>query len=721
MNQQHVDPITYDQLYKKLVKVFKSQDELDLINKAYEFAKEKHKGKKRLNGDDYISHPLEVANILLDLNCDYITIAAALIHETVNHSDATFEEIEENFGEAVYRIVYSISKINRLELKDNQDSSAAYLRKVLVGLSEDVRVLFIKLADRLHNMRTIYALPPEERKAKAIETTNVLIPIAHRLGINSVKSELEDICLRCTKPDVYNDILEKLEGSREELNELLNEMKDSISEILTQNGINFKIKGRVKSVHSLYNKMDNGKRFEDIYDILALRVFVDTEQDCYLTIGLIHSKYRPMPNRFKDYIAMPKENMYQSLHTTVFGIDGHLFEIQVRTWEMDEIAEKGIASHWSYKEKGSAKIQGMMEQKLEMFRNVIEANQGTESDLEFANNMSSELLNEMIYCFTPKGDVMELPKGATPIDFAYRIHSGVGDRTIGAIVNDQIVPLDYELHDGDIIKINTSKEPNPKKAWLNFVKTSQAKNKIKSYFSKQDRINYINIGKEMLEKEVRRRKLSFGDVLTDENIKKICNDTHLEDLEDIYLSIGSLRFTAGYIISLIFEDKKNVVDVYLGKAIGSHVNPNRAMKGDVIVAGTDDILVTIAKCCRPVKGDDIVGFLTKGNGVQIHKKGCPNIQDSERLIDVEWNYDNKDGSYLTDIKVKVIKGKNNLLEIITKASQSEVFIESVNTYEDDDFTTLALTVKTRDITQLNNFINDVKSLSDVKSVERRIN
>ncbi len=721
MNQQHVDPITYDQLYKKLVKVFKSQDELDLINKAYEFAKEKHKGKKRLNGDDYISHPLEVANILLDLNCDYITIAAALIHETVNHSDATFEEIEEKFGEAVYRIVYSISKINRLELKDNQDSSAAYLRKVLVGLSEDVRVLFIKLADRLHNMRTIYALPPEERKAKAIETTNVLIPIAHRLGINSVKSELEDICLRCTKPDVYNDILEKLEGSREELNELLNEMKDSISEILTQNGINFKIKGRVKSVHSLYNKMDNGKRFEDIYDILALRVFVDTEQDCYLTIGLIHSKYRPMPNRFKDYIAMPKENMYQSLHTTVFGIDGHLFEIQVRTWEMDEIAEKGIASHWSYKEKGSAKIQGMMEQKLEMFRNVIEANQGTESDLEFANNMSSELLNEMIYCFTPKGDVMELPKGATPIDFAYRIHSGVGDRTIGAIVNDQIVPLDYELHDGDIIKINTSKEPNPKKAWLNFVKTSQAKNKIKSYFSKQDRINYINIGKEMLEKEVRRRKLSFGDVLTDENIKKICNDTHLEDLEDIYLSIGSLRFTAGYIISLIFEDKKNVVDVYLGKAIGSHVNPNRAMKGDVIVAGTDDILVTIAKCCRPVKGDDIVGFVTKGNGVQIHKKGCPNVQDSERLIDVEWNYDNKDGSYLTDIKVKVIRGKNNLLEIITKASQSEVFIESVNTFEDDDFTTLALTVKTRDITQLNNFINDVKSLSDVKSVERRIN
>ncbi len=721
MNQKHVDPITYDELYAKFVKVFKSEQEIDTINKAYEFALEKHKGKKRLNGDDYISHPLEVANILLDLNCDYVTIAAALIHETVNHGNATLDEIRSNFGPEITKIIQSISKINRLELKDDQDSSAAYLRKVLVGLSEDVRVLFIKLADRLHNMRTIYALPPEEQKAKAIETTQVLIPIAHRLGINSVKSELEDICLRCTKPDVYNDILEKLEGSREELNDLLNEMKDSISEILTENGINFKIKGRVKSVHSLYNKMDNGKRFEDIYDILALRVFVDTEQDCYLTIGLIHSKYRPMPNRFKDYIAMPKENMYQSLHTTVFGIDGHLFEIQVRTWEMDEIAEKGIASHWSYKEKGSAKIQGMMEQKLEMFRNIIEANQGTESDSEFANNLNNEILNEMIYCFTPKGDVMELPKGATPIDFAYRIHSGVGDRTIGAIVNDQIVPLDYELNDGDIIKIQTSKEPNPKKDWLNFVKTSQAKNKIKSYFSKQDRINYINLGKEMLEKEVRRRKLSFGDVLNDKNIEKICNDTHLENLEDIYLSIGSLRFTAGYIINLVFEDKKDVIDVYLGKAIGSHVVPNRAMKGDIIVAGTDDILVTIAKCCRPVKGDDIVGFVTKGNGVQIHKKGCPNVQDTERLIDVQWNYNNKDGSYLTDIKVTVIKGKNQLLEIITKASQKEIFIESVNTFEDEDTTTFALTVKTTDINQLNNFISDLKSLSDVKEVERRIN
>ena len=713
-------PITYDELYVKVTKFIKKEEELDVINAAYGFALEKHGNKLRRNGDPYISHPLEVANILTELNVDYITIACAILHETVNHGGVSLDEIKNEFGEEIYKIIYSISKINRLELSDDKDSSAAYLRKVLVGLSEDVRVLYIKLADRLHNMRTIYALPEEEQKAKANETSAVLIPIAHRLGINSIKSELEDLCLRYTKPDVYNDILEKLDASREELNNVLLEMKDSISEILTENGINFKIKSRVKSVHSLYNKMDNGKRFNDIYDILALRVFVDTEQDCYLTIGLIHSKFRPMPKRFKDYIAMPKENMYQSLHTTVFGIDGHLFEVQVRTYEMDEIAEKGIASHWSYKEKGSVKIQSMMEQKLEMFRNIIEANSSAASDTEFAQNLNNELLSDLIYCFTPKGDVLELPKGSTPIDFAYRIHSGVGDRCVGAIVNDQIVPLDYELNDGDIIKINTSKEPAPKKDWLNFVKTSQAKSKIKSFFSKQDRINYINAGKEMLEKEIRRKKLSISEVLTDDNINKVLKDVHMGDIEELYLSIGSLRFTAGYIINLIYEDKKDVMDIYLGKILNNSDVSSRAVKGDIIVAGTDDILVTIAKCCKPVKGDKIVGYITKGEGVLVHKHDCVNIKGSNRLIDVDWNMDNN-GSYLTDLNVKVIKGKNQLLDIITKASQKDIYIESVKTIEDLDYTKFDITVKTSNSQQLEAFISDVKSLSFVVEVGRSRN
>ena len=717
MTQQHNKPITYDELYEKIKKIIKKQDELEIINNAYTFACEKHEGRTRRNGDPYVSHPLEVANILSDLNVDYVTLAAAILHETINHGDTSVEEIKEVFGNEIGTIVHSLSKINRLELADDKDASAAYLRKVLVGLSEDVRVLFIKLADRLHNMRTLDALTVEEQKQKANETTAVLIPIAHRLGINTIKSELEDLCLKYTKPDVYNDILEKLDASREQLNEYLLEMKQSISDILTENGIPFKIKGRVKSVHSLYNKMDNGKRFSDIYDILALRVFVNTEQECYLTIGLIHSKFRPMPRRFKDYVANPKENMYQSLHTTVFGVEGQLFEVQVRTYEMDEIAEKGIASHWSYKEKGSVKVQSMMEHKLEMFRNIIESNSNVESDTEFANNLNSELLSELIYCYTPKGDVLELPKGATPIDFAYRIHSGVGDRTVGAIVNDQIVTLDYELQDGDVVKINTGKEANPNKDWLNFVKTSQAKNKIKSFFSKQDRINYINTGKEMLDKEIRRRKLSFSEVLTDENINKVLKDTHAIDLEDLYLSIGSLRFTAGYIVDLLFEDEKDVMDVYLSRITNRSNISNRAQKGDIIVAGTDDILVTIASCCKPVKGDKIVGYITKGEGIQVHKHDCINIKTSNRLIDVEWNMAS-DTAYLTDLTIKVVKGKNQLLEIITKASQKDVYIESVKTTEDIDYTTFSVTIKTTNSEQLEQFISDLKSLSFLIEVER---
>ena len=717
-NELYVKPITYDELYEKIKQFIKKDEELEIIEKAYQFANEHHKNKNRLNGDPYISHPLEVANIALDLNVDYVTISSALLHETINHGGATIEEIKDLFGNEIANIVNSISEINKLGLNDTKDSSAQYLRKVMVGLSEDVRVLYIKLADRLHNMRTLYALPEKDQKEKANETSTVLIPIAHRLGINSIKSELEDLCLRYTKPDVYNDILEKLDASREELNSLLTDMKDSISEILTSNGVKFKIKGRVKSVHSLYNKMDNGKRWNDIYDILALRVFVDTEQDCYLTIGLIHSKYRPMPKRFKDYIANPKENMYQSLHTTVFGEGGHLYEVQVRTYEMDEIAEKGIASHWSYKEKGSVKIQSMMEQKLEMFRNVIEANSSVETDIEFANNVNSDLLADVIYCFTPKGDAIELPKGSTPVDFAYRIHSGVGDRTVGAIVNEQIVPLNYELSDGDIVKINTNKEPNPNKDWLNFVKTSQAKGKIKSFFSKQDRTNYINSGKEMLEKEIRKRKESFAEILSEENINKLCNDLHTENLEEIYLNIGSLRYTPSYVINLIYEDKKDVMDIYLGKVnnnIGNITNKNA--KNDIIVAGIDDILVNIANCCKPIKGDKIIGYVSKGQGIIVHKADCHNISESDRLIDVEWNMDNT-SSYLTDLYIKVIKGKNQLLDIITKASQKDVYIEAVKTFEENDYTRFALTIKTNDSSQLELFISDLRSLPFVVDVGR---
>ena len=552
------DTITFKDLEDRL----KERENYEEIKKAYEYALNEHKGMKRLSGDNFITHPLEVTKILMDLNVDDTTIIASLLHEVINNGNKTYEDLQNDFGEEVAKIVQSVSKINKLELPDNNESSIIYLRKILVGLAEDVRVLYIKLADRLHNMRTNWAINPAKQKEKANETMNVLVPIAHRLGINSIKSELENLSLYYLKPDVYNDILEKLNNTVTELNKYLEDMKESIIELLTDAGIKFEIKGRVKSVYSIYNKLSNGKEWDKIYDILALRVFVNEEAECYQVIGLIHSRFRPMPKRFKDYIASPKENMYQSLHTTVFGVDGKVFEIQVRTYEMDEIAEKGVASHWSYKEKGTKKIQNIMEQKLEMFRNVIEANTN-ESDVDFENAVNTNIFSELIYTYTPKGDVVELPVGSTPIDFAYRIHSKVGDTTVGAIVNDQIVPLSYELQNDDVVNIKTNASATPNKDWLNIAKTNQAKNKIKAYFSKKDKEAYILKGKEILEKELRKRKLAFNEILTTEVINKLIKDLKLKDIEDIYFAIGTFRYTAGYIINLSNNDKHQVEDALL--------------------------------------------------------------------------------------------------------------------------------------------------------------
>lgn len=715
MNQNEL--ITYEQLRQKISKYITDEEELKAIDRAYEFAKEKHDGKKRASGEDFINHPLCVTNILAGLHSDSSTLIASLLHETINHGNTQKEEIVEVFGSDIASIVDTVSKINKLTLTNDSEISAIYLRKVLVGLAEDVRVLFIKLADRLHNMRTIWAIDEKDRKIKVHETEKVLIPIAHRLGINSIKSELEDLCLRYSRPDIYQDVLDQLNDSREDLNDYLQEMKDSISEILIDHGIKFEIKGRVKSVHSIYNKLSNGKKFSDIHDILALRVFVEKENDCYLVIGLIHSKYRPVPGRFKDYIAMPKENMYQSLHTTIFGRNGYHFEVQVRTYEMDEIAEKGVAAHWAYKEKGTVKIQKMMEQKLEMFRNLIESSKDGVSEEEFASQINNEFLNEMIYVFTPKGDVVELPQGATPVDFAYRIHSDVGDRTVGAIVGEKIVPLDYELHDGDIIKINTSNSSKPSEEWLKFVKTTHAKNKIKAYFSKQDKTNYIASGQELLEKEIRRKKLSISEILSNENLEKIMTELKLQSKEELFLAVGSLRYTPTYIINLVKEDKKELTDVLLDKVRAKNTNLKVDYKNDVIVAGATDIKVSLAKCCKPVYGDEIVGYVTRGEGVKIHRSDCRNVKNSNRLIDVSWN-EASEKSYITDIRIESLPQKNALLEIITKASLRNVYVEEVKNNNYEDYIIFRLTVKVKEIDSLNKFITDLNILPYIKKAER---
>ena len=702
------DTITFDELIPSLSK----RDDFETIKRAYEYAFNEHKGMKRLTGDDFITHPLEVTKILMELNVDDTTIIASLLHEVINNGSKTYEDLVEDFGEDIAKIVLSVSKINKLELPDNNESSVIYLRKILVGLAEDVRVLYIKLADRLHNMRTNWAINPQKQKQKAEETMSVLVPIAHRLGINSIKSELENLSLYYLKPDVYNDILEKLNETVDELNDCLEEMKESLIELLTDAGIKFEIKGRVKSVYSIYNKLSNGKEWNKIYDILALRIFVNEESECYQVIGLIHSRFRPMPKRFKDYIASPKENMYQSLHTTVYGVEGHVFEVQVRTYEMDEIAEKGIASHWSYKEKGAKKIQNVMEQKLEMFRNVIEASHN-DTDADFENIVNSDIFSDLIYTYTPKGDVVELPIGSTPIDFAYSIHSHVGDTTVGAIVNDQIVPLSYELKNDDVVNIKTNNNSSPNKDWLSFVKTSQAKNKIKAYFSKQDKEEYIQKGKSILEAELRKRKLSFNDVLNNETINKIVKDLKMKDLDEIYLSIGSLRFTASYIINLTKEDKHEVDDALFERKVNT---PKINYKSDILVEGIPDIMVNIAKCCMPIKGDEIVGYITKGQGISVHKKGCSNVPNNDRVVSVSWNMD-ASNYYFTNIYVSVAAGFDLLVNIITEVGKMGCIVRSCNTKEFDNKTVYELNVRIKDKEELDNVMKNIRKIHNVIDVK----
>ena len=702
------DTITFDDL----VPLLEKREDFETIKKAYEYAYNEHKNMTRLTGDPFITHPLEVTKILMELNVDDTTIIAALLHEVINNGSKTYEDLVEDFGEDIAKIVLSVSKINKLELPDNNESSVRYLRKILVGLAEDVRVLYIKLADRLHNMRTNWAVNPQKQKQKAEETMSVLVPIAHRLGINSIKSELENLSLYYLKPDVYNDILEKLNETVDELNDCLEEMKESLIELLTDAGIKFEIKGRVKSVYSIYNKLSNGKEWNKIYDILALRIFVNEESECYQVIGLIHSRFRPMPKRFKDYIASPKENMYQSLHTTVYGVEGHVFEVQVRTYEMDEIAEKGIASHWSYKEKGTKKIQNMMEQKLEMFRNVIESSHN-ETDADFEKTVNSDIFSDLIYTYTPKGDVVELPIGSTPIDFAYRIHSHVGDTTVGAIVNDQIVPLSYELKNDDVVNIKTNNNSSPNKDWLTFVKTSQAKNKIKAYFSKQDKEEYIQKGKSILEAELRKRKLSFNDVLNNEAINKIVKDLKMKDLDEIYLSIGSLRFTASYIINLTKVDKHEVDDALFERKVNT---PKINYKSDILVEGIPDIMVNIAKCCMPIKGDEIVGYITKGQGISVHKKGCSNVPNNDRVVSVSWNMD-ASNYYFTNIYVSVAAGFDLLVNIITEVGKMGCIVRSCNTKEFDNKTVYELNVRIKDKEELDNVMKNIRKIHNVIDVK----
>ncbi len=715
--------ITIDDLIDKFKKYNNNEENIELIKKAYNYAEKKHFGQKRISGDDYILHPLNVALILTDVSADAPCMAAALLHDTIEDSDATKEEIEKLFGSEVALLVDGVTKINKLNFSSDTEASAANQRKILVGLSEDPRVLIIKLADRLHNMRTINVLSVEKQKKKAKETLEILTPVAHRLGIYKIKSELEDLSLRYLKPEAYFDIVEKLNQKKSERDEAISKMINEVSELLNDHNISHEIKGRSKSIYSIYNKMSKGKRFDDIYDILALRVFVDTEQDCYLALGLIHSKYKPVPKRFKDYIAMPKTNLYQSLHTTVFGIDGNLFEIQIRTYEMDKIAEYGIASHWSYKEHkdGTKSAKDAIEQKLQIFRNIIELNEETTTPEEFITSVKKDILsNDVIYVYTPKGDVIELPTSSTPVDFAYKVHSEVGDKIVGAIVNDNIVPLDYKLSTGDIIKVNTNKASKPSKDWLNFVVTNGARNKIKSYYSKLEKDENIEKGTELLEKELRKEELSISEFLSNKNIDIILNELKLKDIDELYINIATGKNTAQGVIKIITKNNS----VKEEKDLATKINETTYYKevntsNDVLVEGMHEIKASLSSCCKPLPGDNIIGYITRGSGITVHRTNCHNIIDTdERLINVKWN-DKVEKKYPSDILVYT-NTYDNLLEIITKASSNNMIIDSISTINKSRYKVYRMTVLVENKEKLEKFMNDLLNLNFIQKVEREV-
>ncbi len=708
--KQYNKNYTYEEVMEKIQTYITEEEDQKKFEKAYQLSEVYYAENFRISGARLIDHALSVCYILTSVYADIDTLCAGILHE-VDLSEWE-EEIKKELGPEVVKLIAGVSKISKLHFSTENDYLIEYYKKIIVGMSEDVRVIIIKLASRLHNMRTLYVLDEDRQKKKAKETLEIFAPIAHHLGIHKIKSELEDLSLRYLKPDVFYDIVERLNKTKVERDYTVNEMMNEVSSLLTEHNIKHEIKGRAKSIYSIYNKLNNGKKFSDIYDLLALRVLVDTEQECYLAIGIIHSKFKPYPKRFKDYIAMPKANMYQSLHTTVFGIDGYLFEIQIRTYEMDEVAENGIASHWAYKEHKEVNNKNMMEQKLQFFKSIIDLNAEKMSSEEFVNSVKDEILNNSIYCFTPKGDVIELPKGATPIDFAYKVHTRVGETMVGAMVNNNIVPLDYELQDNDIVKINTNKNSKgPSKEWLNIAKSTQTKNKIRSFFSKSEREIYTERGKENLEKELRKRKIPFTEFFDHNTMDALLKELKLENTEELYLHIGNGKYSPNFIINSVY--KKEEEEALLPKKVTIKNSDN-----DIIVDGIDKVKVNIASCCNPIPGDDIIGYITKGNGISIHRSCCRNLDILEnRTVPVHFNEITKD-RYIAPIVVYTNTSENKLMDMIKKISGFDLNMDKFNMSCKSAASVYEIDFIVKNLSQLQKVIQELEKLDYVTKIER---
>ncbi|MFA5536203.1 MAG: bifunctional (p)ppGpp synthetase/guanosine-3',5'-bis(diphosphate) 3'-pyrophosphohydrolase [Bacillota bacterium] len=713
---------------EKLIEEIKAYDPSvngDLIRLGYDFATIAHQGQKRKSGEDYIIHPLGVAQILAELQLDAVTITAGLLHDVVEDCNISLMELEKEFGKEVALLVDGVTKLSKIAFKSKEEQQVENLRKMFIAMAKDIRVLMIKLADRLHNMRTLKHQSPGKQKEIAEETLEIFAPLAHRLGIFKLKWELEDLALRYLEEEQYYQLVQTIKMKRQEREAYMNEVIDILQENLAEMEIKADIEGRPKHFYSIYNKMvKQGKNLSEIYDLIAVRIIVDTVRDCYGTLGIIHSIWKPIPGRFKDYIAMPKPNMYQSLHTTVLGPRGEPFEIQIRTWEMHRTSEYGIAAHWRYKE-GATSADREYEDKLSWLRQILEWQREMGDAREFMDSLKIDLFSDRVYVFTPKGDVVELSAGSVPIDFAYRVHTDVGHRCVGAKINGRIVPLDYELKTGDIVEVLTSKTSGPSRDWLNIVKTSQAKNRIRQWFRREVRDESVAKGRELLEKEAKKHGLSEEDYRLS-YLAEIAVKFNFQGVDEMYLAISDGIITATQVVVRLREKLKKVVES--GDKTAVTVSPwkgyGKPSQG-IRVKGIDNVMVRLSRCCNPLPGDEIVGYITRGRGVSVHRADCANVNhylsdDAGRMIEVAWdNYDN--GKYQVQIEVVAIDRPRLAMDIMTAITDTKTIINAVNARATKgNLATVDLKLEIRGIEHLEYIISRIKRLKDIIEVKRII-
>ncbi len=707
----------------KIIEKYMTEEEVAFVMKAYEYAKLMHKDQKRKSGEPYIIHPVNVAIILADLDMDVETIVSALLHDVVEDTPATYDDIKEMFSEDVAKIVDGVTKLNKLNYKSSEAFQAENLRKMILAMNNDIRVIIVKLADRLHNLRTLEYMNEEKRKQKAQETIEIYAPLAGRLGIFKIKWELEDLSLRYLDPEGYYDLVEKINKKRSEREKEINEIIKKISAELDKQELHYDISGRPKNFYSIYKKMKGkSKSFESIYDLIAVRILVDTVKDCYAVLGIVHSMWKPLPGRFKDYIAMPKPNMYQSLHTTVISDTGEIFEIQIRTYEMHEVAEYGIAAHWKYK---GGKTQGKdVDSKLDWLRQLLEWQKDLKDPKEFIDTLKIDFFDDEVFVFTPNGDVVDLPEGSTPVDFAYRVHTGVGNTCVGAKVDSRIVPLNYKLKNGNIVEVITQKSSSgPSRDWLKFVKSPRAKQKIKQWFKSKEKDISIEKGKELFDREAKKLGLDTN-ILDNEKIyQKLAKELSINSISDLFASIGYGNFKEKLVINKILNIKNAIENIGLTKNEDDYLKSSSSKKDatGVRIDGLEGMKIKFAKCCNPVPGDEIIGFVTRGYGVSVHRKDCTNIAnylDSDRCLDAEWDTEASD-KFLANVTIRAVDRTGILSEITAMAKEANVGIQSLSAKSNtisDIFIYLTFEVVGKD--ELDKMIQKLKTINGILDVYR---